>query len=167
MATKFKKLILPNGCRFARILTLSENVCPLLDDALKVNSFFCLNVCCGKPTDSAVKEKAAKTLSALPVDQRKSAVAEIANNNDNAARHIWRAEHTFYCKTCPGPSGSHKDPQDTYFRSCSVCLLFGIKPDGTRQNLKEWWDTGGDCPLGHWPPVDKRENCKTDMAVHQ
>jgi len=72
-----------------------------------------------------------------------------------------------YCLTCPGPSGRHEDERDTFFKGCSVCLLLGIKPDGTRQNLKEWWDTGGDCPLGHWPPVDKRENCKTDMAVHQ
>lgn len=159
MKTKFKKLALPNGCRFTRILTLSENVCPLLDETLKVNTSFCLNVCCGKPKDPAVKEKAVEVLPALPVDQRKSADAVVANNNDDAVlptKRVWRTEHTFYCKTCPGPSGSHKDPQDTYFRSCSVCLLFGIKPDGTRQNLKEWWDTGGDCPLGHWPPVKER-----------
>ena len=64
--------------------------------------------------------------------------------------------YRIYCTTCPGPSGRHENEHDTFFRSCSICLLLGIKPDGTRQNLQEWWQSGGDCPLGHWPPAEQR-----------
>jgi len=50
----------------------------------------------------------------------------------------------------------HKDEKDTYFKPCRFCLLLGIKPDGTRQNLQEWWESGGACPLGHWPAAEER-----------
>jgi len=61
-----------------------------------------------------------------------------------------------YCLSCPGPSGRHESPNDTFFKGCSICLLLGIKPDGSRQNLQEWWQSGGACPLGHWPPAQER-----------
>lgn len=49
-----------------------------------------------------------------------------------------------------------ENARDTFFRACSACLLLGIKPDGIRQNLQEWWQSGATCPLEHWPAVDKR-----------
>ncbi|HOM61979.1 MAG TPA: hypothetical protein PLX18_11265 [Anaerohalosphaeraceae bacterium] len=64
----------------------------------------------------------------------------------------WR----IWCQTCPGPSGKHLDDKDTYLKPCGFCLLLGIRTDGSRQPLADWWASGGACPLGHWPTVEKR-----------
>ena len=62
-----------------------------------------------------------------------------------------------YCLSCPGPSGRHENQNDTFFKGCSICLLLGIRPDGSRQNLQDWWQSGGACPLGHWPAAEERK----------
>ena len=63
-------------------------------------------------------------------------------------------EMTFepFCRTCPAEPSFYRET------TCGkkLCLTMGIKPDGKRVNLKEWWQSGGACPLGHWPSVEER-----------
>jgi hypothetical protein len=119
---------------------------------LIVPKFFCAKICHGRPEEvdfpPEIKQNIQRYQQRQPVDPQRQSIPEPAPVK--SFRH--------YCLTCPGPSGRHEDEQDTFFRGCSVCLLLGIKPDGTRQNLGQWWQSEGACPLGHWPAAEVRSD---------
>ncbi|HOQ06147.1 MAG TPA: hypothetical protein PKY88_13150 [Anaerohalosphaeraceae bacterium] len=117
---------------------------------LIVPKFFCVKVCHGRPEEVNFPPEIKRNIERY--QQR-----QMINLQGQSAPELTPIKSfRDYCLTCPGPSGRHQDERDTFFRACSVCLLLGIKPDGTRQNLQEWWASGGACPLGHWPPKEKR-----------
>jgi hypothetical protein len=118
---------------------------------LIVPKFFCEKICHGKPEEVDFPQEIKLSI------QRYQQRAQAPNyQGQNVAEPAPAKSFRAYCLICPGPSGRHEDEQDTFFRACSVCLLLGIKPDGTRQNLQKWWQSGGACPLGHWPMVEDR-----------
>jgi len=100
---------------------------------IHVSRNYCRSVCRGQPADEIIQEK----------EKRRVMTPQI---------EPWRLK----CQTCPGPSGTHLDENDTFFKPCGYCLLLGIKLDGTRQHLADWWQSGGTCPLGHWPAREER-----------
>ena len=118
---------------------------------LIVPKLFCVKICHGRPEEIDFPPEIKRNFERY--HQRSQGVTvQVQSTPEPPPAKLFRA----YCLTCPGPSGRHEDEKDTYFRGCSVCLLLGIKPDGTRQNLKEWWQSGGACPLGYWPAAEER-----------
>jgi len=117
-----------------------------------VPKFFCDKICHGRPEEIQFPPEIRHNIQRY--QQRRAVDLQGQSIPEPALAKSFRS----YCLTCPGPSGRHEDEKDTFFRGCSVCLLLGIKPDGTRQNLKEWWQSGGACPLGHWPGEEKRSD---------
>jgi hypothetical protein len=109
---------------------------------LIVPKFFCEKICHGKPEEvdfpTEIRHNIDRYQQRRPVDPQGQNVAEPAPAKSFQS----------YCLTCPGPSRRHENQQDTFFRACSVCLLLGIKPNGTRQNLQEWWQSGGALAAG-------------------
>ncbi len=100
---------------------------------IHVSRNYCQLVCKGEPTEEIMQEKVQRLVMSPKIEP-------------------WR----IWCQTCPGPSGKHLDDKDTYLKPCGFCLLLGIRTDGSRQPLADWWASGGACPLGHWPTVEKR-----------
>lgn len=117
---------------------------------LMVPKFFCNKICHGKPEEVQFPPEIKRNIEKY--QQRQAVYPQKQSASEPPPAKSFRG----YCLTCPGSTGRHEDERDTFFRGCSVCLLLGIKPDGTRQNLKEWWQSGGACPLGHWPAAEKR-----------
>jgi hypothetical protein len=118
---------------------------------LIVPKFFCNKICHGKPEEVDFPPEIKHNI------ERYQQRVQVPNQQEQSTPEpVPGKSFRHYCLTCPGPSGRHEDEKDTFFKGCSVCLLLGIKPDGTRQNLKEWWELGGTCPLGHWPAAEER-----------
>ncbi len=118
---------------------------------LIVPKFFCDEICHGRPEEVQFPPEIKRNIERY---QHRVQVSNI--QGQSTLEPVPTKSFRAYCLTCPGPSGRHEDERDTFFRGCSVCLLLGIKPDGTRQNLSQWWQSGGTCPLGHWPAEDRR-----------
>ncbi len=114
--------------------------CEIIDAPASID--FCLAICKGGLTKEAREQKHGAEFSQ-------------AEGHSMPAIEPWRA----LCLKCPGPGGGHF--AGSFFKACGYCLLIGINPaTGKRVHLADWWKNGGECPLGTWPPIDKRDYFK-------